>query len=208
MEPCPLLGGKSDVYTGRQDGQHLASLNRPQYLVICMVHCEDPSERRTPLNQSNYTACGLKRVLGVGRDIDKDDIGAIFVQIQGSRRDAEGGDENLNAVIGVLERLDRGFSIGGFVASSDSDHVGTEVGQKPFSHPLGHWPVRKHDQLAPTDGTDMICHAGEKTKLDRKRARVPGHACTIRDFLVPGPSPLHIRSDRPSCSKLRAFPIL
>lgn len=101
--------GDFAIGVGGDHGNHLPRRRRLQNLIVGMIGGQDVNGASSLLTDADDTAGGLLGGLGIRWDIDKDDVGAVLLQVQAGGGDLHRRDENLHLVLGVVESCHRRF---------------------------------------------------------------------------------------------------
>ena len=125
-----LLGRRHLASVTGDDVDHLFGGRYLQHLVVGMVQSQDVQVARRSLIDFDNSSAGLLSGLGIRRNVEKDDIRAILLEIDCRRIDFHIRDQDLNKAFAIFEDRHNVFSLPLFVLNSNVDHVETQNEEK------------------------------------------------------------------------------
>ena len=112
-----------------------------------MVQSQDVQVARRGLTDSDNPGAGLLSELGIGRNVEKDDIRAVLLEVDCRRIDPHTRDQDLNRALPVIEGRHSVLSLPLLMLGSNADHVETQNEQKHLHQPGGGGPVAEHNDF-------------------------------------------------------------
>ena len=95
-----------------------------------MVQSQDVQVARRGLIDSDNPSAGLLSGLGIKRNVEKDDIRAVLLEVDCRRTDPHTRDQDLNRALSVIEGRHSVLSLSLLMLGSNVDHVETQNEQK------------------------------------------------------------------------------
>lgn len=141
-----------------------------------MVDAEDPHAhtRRCPIRRTRPAAWSA--VCAFPGTFTKTTSTRLQVDRRG--RNPQAGDEDREGTIDIVKLIDRGISLGGFVASTDPHYAEPRVLQAHLRIPLRQGLIGENEELAAVDVADVVGHVQQELQLGGAQAP-GGFPCTI-----------------------------